>query len=73
MIVYVEAVENLPPDSVEEPDFIRVDVTGYSQAEIDEIVQVVKELMEGTDYRIYMHYCYHDETPSKPCRIEPIK
>jgi hypothetical protein len=67
--VYVEAFETLQPEAVEEPDFIRVDVTGLDEAEVRNIVGIVRELMRGTSYILQLHLCYHDEDPVKPCGI----
>jgi hypothetical protein len=67
--LYVEAYEILPPEAVEEPDFIRVDVTGLSEGEVQNIISVVRELMSGTSYILQLHLCYHDEDPVKPCGI----
>jgi hypothetical protein len=67
--VYVEAIETLQPETVEEPDFVRVDVTGLSEREVQEVISIVRELMKGTSYILQLHYCYHDEDPIKPCSI----
>jgi hypothetical protein len=67
--VYVEAYEVLSPEATEEPDFIRVDVTGLSEGEVKDVINVVRELMRGTSYTLQLHYCYHDEDPVRPCSI----
>jgi hypothetical protein len=67
--VYVEAYEQLPPEATEEPDFIRIDVTGLSEREVQEVISIVRELMKDTSYILQLHYCYHDEEPVKPCYI----
>jgi hypothetical protein len=67
--VYVEAYEVLPPEAAEEPDFIRVDVTGLSESDVSNVISIVRELMRGTSYTLQLHYCYHDEDPVKPCSI----
>jgi hypothetical protein len=67
--VYVEAYEQLPPEVTEEPAFVRVDVTGLSDSEVQEVISIVRELMKGTSYILQLHYCYHDEDPVKPCNI----
>jgi hypothetical protein len=67
--VYVEATETPPSKSTEEPDFIRIDVTGLSEGEVQDVINVVRELMKGTSYILQLHYCYHDEDPVKPCSI----
>jgi hypothetical protein len=67
--VYVEAIEILPPESTEEPDFVRIDVTGLSEREVQNVIVIVRELMSGTSYILQLHYCYHDEEPVKPCNV----
>jgi hypothetical protein len=67
--VYVEAIETQQPESAEEPDFIRVDVTGLSEGEVQNVISIVRELMRGTSYVLQLHYCYHDEDPVRPCNI----
>ena len=73
MRVYVEAIETPPPEAVEEPDFIRIDVTGLSEREVQGVVSIVRELMKGTSYILQLHYCYHDEDPTKPCSITVLE
>jgi hypothetical protein len=67
--VYVEAYEVLSPEATEEPDFIRIDVTGLNEGEVRNVINVVRELMKGTSYTLQLHYCYHVEDPVKPCSI----
>jgi hypothetical protein len=67
--VYVEAYEQLPPEATEEPDFVRIDVTGMDEAGVQDVINVVREFMKGTSYILQLHYCYHDEDPVKPCSI----
>ena len=71
MRIYIEAIEKLPPDLTEEPEFVRIDVTGYSEAEIDEVVSNVKELMSGLSYVLQKHYCHHDKEGA--CRVEILE
>jgi hypothetical protein len=71
--VYVEAYEQLPPEATEEPDFIRVDVTGMDEAGVQDVINIVRELMSGTSYILQLHYCYHDEDPIKPCSITVLE
>lgn len=69
MRVYVEAIETLQPEAAEEPDFVRIDVTGLSESDISNVISIVRELMKGTSYILQLHYCYHDEDPVKPCNV----
>jgi hypothetical protein len=71
--VYVEAIETPPPELAEEPDFIRVDVTGMDEAGVQDVINIVRELMKGTNYILQLHYCYHDEDPTKPCSITVLE
>jgi hypothetical protein len=68
--VYVEAIE-ITTDENENPDFVRIDVTGKTDSEINEIIEVVKELMAGTSFDLYIHYCRHDE--SGPCSRKELE
>jgi hypothetical protein len=67
--VYVEAIETPSPEAAEEPDFVRIDVTGLSDQEVQDVINIVREFMKGTSYILQLHYCYHDEDPVKPCSI----
>jgi hypothetical protein len=67
--VYVEAIETPPPEATEEPDFIRIDVTGMDEAGVQEVISIVRELMKDTSYILQLHYCYHDEEPVNPCYV----
>ena len=69
MRVYVEAYEVWQPEVAGEPDFIRIDVTGLGEREVQDVINVVRELMRGTSYILQLHYCYHDEDPVRPCNI----
>lgn len=70
MITYIEALENLPEDSFLEPEFIRVEVSGYSDSEIESIKTDIKDIMQGKDYTLRNHSCYHDE--GKSCTSKDI-
>ena len=61
MRLYYEATENLPVDSPEEPEFIRADITDKTDAERVVILQTIKDVMAGLDYRLIEHSCSHDE------------
>jgi hypothetical protein len=72
MRIYLELYETLPPESAEEPDFIRVDVTGWSQRDIDSAVQLLREHAKAYEhYVLQVHYCYHEE--GKPCSVEVVE
>ena len=68
MIEYLEAVQVLPENSTEEPDAIRIELTGYSTEEQSRIVDAVKALMEDVaPYVVWKHLCRHDE--GLPCTV----
>lgn len=65
---YLEAVELLAEGAVEEPEFIRADITGKTEAEITSIQSDIEDVMTDRDYTLQRHYCGHDE--GLPCRRE---
>jgi hypothetical protein len=68
MRIYLELFEILSEGSTEEPDFIRIDVTDWSQSDIGDAIQLLKEHAQSYDhYVIQIHYCRHDEY--KSCNI----
>ena len=73
MRIYYELFEILPEGSAEEPDFIRVDVTDYSDEErevvMDSILSYARDNCEH--YVVQIHHCYHDEGGS--CIITPVE
>jgi len=67
MRIYLELYE-LPEGFTEEADFIRIDVTGWSQSDIDTAIRLLKEHAQiYKHYVIQMHYCFHEE--NKPCNV----
>ena len=71
MRLYYECTEVLPEDSMEEPDFVRMDITDKSEDERAEILDAIKEQFDGKKYMLQLHYCRHDEY--KPCVVEVIE
>jgi hypothetical protein len=73
MRIYLELVEALPEGSTEEADFIRIDVTEWSQSDIDTAIQLLREhaRLSYEHYTLQVHYCYHDE--SKPCSVVVVE
>jgi hypothetical protein len=66
MRVYLELIEVLPPYSTETPDFIRIDVTNWSQDDINTAIQLLKQQAQVyQSYVLRVHYCRHDE--GRPC------
>lgn len=56
MRIYLEAAEQGDID----PEFIRLDVTGKSQAEQDSILTSLKDFMAGLSCKFTKHFCPHD-------------
>ena len=51
-------------------EFIRLDATDKEEAQV---LQDLRDMLDpDKQYIIRRHYCYHDEEPNKPCRIEVI-
>jgi hypothetical protein len=66
MRVYLELIEVLPPYSTATPDFIRIDVTNWSQDDINTAIQqLMQQAQVYQSYILRVHYCRHDE--GKPC------
>jgi hypothetical protein len=71
MRVYLELFEVLPEGSTEEPDFIRIDVTGWRQDDIVDAVSLLREQAAQYDsFILQRHFCFHDE--GKECYAESI-
>jgi len=71
MRLYLEAIEIPPEEAPPEyvPEFIRINVTDKDwKAELEELKM---QLSPDKNYRIQLHYCYHDE--GKACRAEVIE
>jgi hypothetical protein len=64
MRVYLELYEVLPEGSTEEADFIRIDITEWSQSDIDTAIQLLREhaRLSYEHYVLLVHYCRHDES-----------
>jgi len=69
MRIYVEAIEITREGEAEEPDFMRIDLDDMGE---NEAIMLIKSLMTPP-YLIQKHFCYHDEDPKKPCRIEVLE
>lgn len=65
--IYLEAVE-VVTDETTEPEFIRADITGKTDTEIEAIKTDIKDIMAGMNYRLMRHICRHDE--GSTCRME---
>jgi len=68
MRIYLELYEV----SEGESDFIRIYVTNWSDEDIEEALNLLKEHAKNySSYVIQKHYCYHDEGGS--CSVEIIE
>ena len=67
-MIYLELLEITES---EEPDFIRIDITDWSDEDIEEAINLLREHAENySSYVIQKHCCYHDEGGS--CSAEII-
>jgi hypothetical protein len=69
MRTYLELIETQAEGAGGESDFIRIDVTDWSKANIEQAVSLLRE--HARAYRSYVlqrHYCGHDS--GAPCSIE---
>uniref|UniRef100_A0A6M3IYW8 Uncharacterized protein n=1 Tax=viral metagenome TaxID=1070528 RepID=A0A6M3IYW8_9ZZZZ len=57
--VYLEALEVVP--NGETPEFIRVDITGKTDAEVASIKADVVAIMNGKTYLLRKHFCGHED------------
>jgi hypothetical protein len=69
---YLELVEVLPEGSVEEADFIRIDVTEWSDEDVKQAIELLRKHAEVYEhYIIQVHYCYHEESGS--CSVSIVE
>jgi hypothetical protein len=70
MRVYLELIETPPEGSTEEADFIRIDITDWNKNDVDSAISLLREHAKiYSNYIIQLHYCYHDEEPTKSCNV----
>jgi len=67
---YYEAIEILPEDSFEAPEFIRIDVTDMTDKERVPVLQGIKDVMSGVKCKFSLHLCGHEDGES--CSMEAI-
>ncbi len=65
MRIYLEAHEQ----TNDNPEFVRIDVTGKSKGEQDAILVSLKDFMDGVNCVFSRHFCYHD-TGGRNCESE---
>lgn len=63
---YLEALEHRDIEA----EFVRIDVTDYSETEVAQIRVALEELMAGVAYSLRMHFCRHDDGQS--CQAEKL-
>ena len=69
MRIYLELLEITES---EEPDFIRIDITDWSDEDIEEAINLLREHAQNySSCVIQKHYCYHDE--GRSCSVEIIE
>jgi len=70
--VYLELIEQLNMEFSGEADFIRVDVTGWSDGDVEEALSLLKEISNSYEhYVLQKHFCRHDE--GEACTVEVIE
>jgi len=65
---YLEIIEEIASEiETETRDFIRIPISddNISQALEDSLIL----LNSSKEYNVYIHECFHDEEPKKPCRL----
>ena len=70
MRIYLELIE-VAGEELAEADFIRVDVTDWSDSDVSQAIDLLKQ--QTTVYEHYVlqrHYCYHYE--GKSCTTETL-
>jgi len=70
MRLYLEATEIVMEEGVE-AEFIRADVTGFTDEEIEAVKLAIKDVFANKEYSLIRHYCYHDEGKSCIAEEEP--
>jgi hypothetical protein len=69
MRTYLELIEAQVEGAGGEADFIRIDVTGWSEADIEQAISLLKEHARTYDsYTLQRHFCRHDA--SEVCMAE---
>jgi len=74
MKIYIEAeerIESIIPGEYKPGEFIRIDVTDYSEQEIQQIITQIKDIMAGKTYELRRHICRHEE--NRGCEIEKLE
>jgi hypothetical protein len=69
MRTYLELIEAQAEGAGGEADFIRIDVTGWSEADVEQAVSLLREHAGAYgSYVLQRHYCGHDS--GAPCSVE---
>ena len=71
MRLYLEAMEIVEEEVEDEGDFVRIDITNWSESDIAKAIKLLKEMFAGKNYQIRLHECRHDE--GKPCSVKTIE
>jgi len=69
--LFLEMEDEMAPEELERgipPRMLRIEVSSVEEAR--RRAEELKGLFANP--RAYVHYCYHDEDPRKPCRRERI-
>ena len=54
----------------EQAEFIRADITGMAEPEVDKVKTAIKDIMSGLTYNLTRHTCLHDEGGTCDMEVE---
>ena len=72
MKLFLEIYGEQSPEETERgvpQQLLRVEVSSEDKAR--ELAERLKPLFSNP--KCYLHYCYHDEDPTKPCELVPLE
>lgn len=71
MRIYVELLEIA---EIDEPDYVRVDVTRWESDDVDALIAMLDQyaIQNYEHYVLQYHFCFHDEEPEKPCSTSTV-
>jgi hypothetical protein len=75
MKVFLEIFKEQSQEEIEKgipQEFIRKEVDELSDEDIISIKNQLVQALGWDRYKAQIHYCYHDEEPTKHCEIEEI-
>ena len=70
---FLEIEEQQTPEEIDlgiPPEFIRIEVTGKSKEEIELLCEKLEREIKKP--KAFIHECFHDETPPRPCQRKEL-